>query len=1296
MRGRLQVPSLSHVQNGEKNYEHLEQRTREGTWKTLSVEERLHILEQGVPLSTDELVQILQKCRKERAGKNGVRCYAYLRKHGLETDIYLGNYLVPMLVDIGRIQDAQEVFDRLPYRNEHSWNSLLSGYVSCGKAQHALILYKKMQEDPLHPNGHTFIALLSACAKLADKENGAELHSEIARRGLAGDFLVGSALVHMYAKCGLLALAQEVFDGLNVKDAITWTSLIAGYVKLGHFEQALFYYDQMQMDGLSPNLLTFVCSLKACGFVGVVEKGQIMHAEIARRGLLADDVFVGNGVIDMYAKCGLVAKAQEVFNELPTRDVVSWNTLMTGYANIGNSDKAFDLLKEMQLEELSPDAVSLVCNLKACSTTRDLETGRQLHVECAVRGFSQEAPLVGNALVDMYASCGLLAEAQKVFDSLNLQDAIVWTALITGYTDYGFPKEALEGYQKMQLKDVSPDVVTYICSLKACSSLGAVHKGREIHAEIDRLQMLQKYANIGTALVDLYASCGLLTEAQEVFDGLPAKDVASWNVLMLGYLRHGFGEEVLKCFKQMQAEDVCANVSTLIYTLKACGTIMNLGKGCEIYNEIVRHKFEAVSEIGTALIEMYFSCGSISEAHFIFDKLPHQELASWNTVISGCINNGLCHEAVSYLDQMLQGPIPPDSCTYACCLKACSSIKAEAKCCNLHAEMVKKGFLSGCNSSGMQSTVLWNAVITAYLILGHGNEALDCFKHMQKDGVTWDVVTYICSLKAVGTSGAVDEGHKIHIEIVKLGLLGSDVMIDTALLDMYAAFSLLAESKDVFDRISHRDVVTWNALISGFAKHGYDSTVLDCIERMKVEGILPNALTYERILTACGNTGALKKGEIIHLQVSEERLETELIGNALVQMYAKCKAFAKAQEALRMAPAQDVSLWNALIAGCSRHSLFEEALGFYEQMHSQGVVPDAVTFVCSLKACSSTRMLGKGQDMHRVIIKRDLLRKEFLIGNKLIDLYAKCGLLEEAQKVFDTLPARNTVSWNTLIAGYIFNECGQGALTVSKQMHRECVYFDEASYLCSLKACGTTGAEDYGLVLHSEIVKKGLLEWSLSAGNALIDMYVGCRLLVEAQEVLRKLSLRDVVSWTTLIAGFLRHSCVKEAHRCLQKMQREGVPADVHMWNVLIAGYSHLGEAEKACWILERVEDVELDEDSFQGILAACSHAGLVEMGQGFLQVMEEEYGIPPNIEHFTCMVDLLGRAGQLEEALVVINRMPWQPDIVAWHTLLAASKKRGNVVVGLEAFESALKLDERDTASFVSMYNIFAGASKG
>eukprot|EP00250_Pteridium_aquilinum_P021348 c25097_g11_i1 orf=2-610(-) len=203
MKGPLQVSSLTWVQSAASDHKIFTQKAGKSSWETLTVQEALVLLEQGPPPSVEDFVYILQKCRKDKILENGVRLHTYMRDHGLEAHRSLGNYLVPMLVDVGRINDAQEVFDRLAYRNEYSWNSLLTGYVKCGKSQHALSLYQKMQDDSLHPSGHTFVALLNACAKLRDEKNGRELHTEIVRKGLERDFLVGSTLVNMYAKCGL-------------------------------------------------------------------------------------------------------------------------------------------------------------------------------------------------------------------------------------------------------------------------------------------------------------------------------------------------------------------------------------------------------------------------------------------------------------------------------------------------------------------------------------------------------------------------------------------------------------------------------------------------------------------------------------------------------------------------------------------------------------------------------------------------------------------------------------------------------------------------------------------------------------------------------------------------------------------------------------------------------------------------------------------------------------------------------------------------------------------------------------
>ncbi|KAH7429796.1 hypothetical protein KP509_09G066700 [Ceratopteris richardii] len=1072
-----------------------------------------------------------------------------------------------------------------------------------------------------------------------------------------------------------------------------------GYAEYGYYEQILICFDQMQSEGLHPNHLTFVYSLKACGCLCLIEKGQIMHAEVARQGLIGNDIYIGNVVVDMYALCGLAGKAQEVFDKLPTRDLVTWNALITGYSNVGRSDEAFHCFEQMQMDGVAPDATTLVTNLKACSIAGDILIGQELHAESILRGFSEGSSFLGNMIVHLYANCGLLTDAQNIFDSLNTRDTIIWTSLIAGYTKFGFAEEALNIYHQMQSEGVTPDVVTYICSLKACGSLGEIDDGREIHSEVERLLLIERCVRIGTALIDMYAGCGQLVKSHEVFDKLLVRGVDSWNALMSGYIMNGDGEKVLKCFEKMSSENTLPDLETIMYTLKACSILKNVCQGHGIHCEIIKQNVLGhFDEIGPVLIDMYFNCGSVKDAQVIFDQLPHQDLGSWNILISGYVNLQMYHESMCYLDKMLVGDVSPDSYTYVCGLTACSNLMHVDRCYQLHTEIVKRGLLEGDHSLKaplMQRTIVWNSVISAHLNLGHGDEALSCCKHMQGEGVPFDAITYISSFKACEAAGASDAGQCFHSDLVKLGFLESEIMIGTALVDMYAAFFMHAESKFMFNRLSTTDVIAWNTFISAHFKTGCESTIFECLERMKLEGVLPNSITYTCALNACSSVEAIKRGKNIEVYVYGENQETDSLTNALVGLYAKCGLFKKAQDVLQRVQVHDVSWWNALISGCSQHHLGEEALGFYDQMQCQGMIPDAITYLCSLKACTSTGQVHRGQEMHMMITKKGLLTKESFIGNVLIDMYAKCGLLADAQVVFDKLPFRDTISWNTIIAGNIVNDNGNEALTISKEMYKKYVYFDVASYLCSFKACGSVSDADYGMQLHSEIVKKGLLEWSIFAGNALIDMYVCCGLLFEAEDVLQKLVSRDVLSWTTLIAGFLRHGCDEEALLCLEKMQQEGIQPDVLTWNALIAGYSHLGEADKACQVLESMEEVEPNEESFQSILAACSHAGLVERGQAYFYVMALEYGVFPNVELFTCMVDLFGRAGHVDMALLLVRSMPLQPDIVAWHTLLAACQKWGNVVVGMEAFNSALILDEKDTATFVSMYNTLACADK-
>eukprot|EP00250_Pteridium_aquilinum_P017060 c23433_g1_i1 orf=1130-1960(-) len=272
-------------------------------------------------------------------------------------------------------------------------------------------------------------------------------------------------------------------------------------------------------------------------------------------------------------------------------------------------------------------------------------------------------------------------------------------------------------------------------------------------------------------------------------------------------------------------------------------------------------------------------------------------------------------------------------------------------------------------------------------------------------------------------------------------------------------------------------------------------------------------------------------------------------------------------------------------------------------------------------------------------------------------MYAKCGLLTEAREVFDELPVRDIVSWNALIAGYSDQGLGEEALDALEQMQMEDMPGDVVTTVCCLKACGSIGATDKGRELHSEIVKVANEELSF-VENTLVDVYGKLGDMIDALYVFNSLSDRGLVAW-----------------------------------NALITGYAHHGEIDTVSYLLKEMskESVHPNEITFLVVLTLCSHLGLVERGQEYLELMRKENRLNVTTRHHNCMIDLLSRAGQLEEAVAMLDGPQYQPDSVAWSTMLGACRKWGNMELGQEAFENLAISDESRPAMFILMGNMYA-----
>ncbi|KAI5080295.1 hypothetical protein GOP47_0005774 [Adiantum capillus-veneris] len=1237
-------------------------------------------------------VSLLRACGSMKQADRGEQVHYEIARFGLlQKNIVIGNAVVDMYAKCGALVKARQVLEELRVRNVICWTALITGYAQHGQGDQALKCFDEMQQDGFSPNAITSLSVLKACSSTGAVDRGEQIHNIAAKKGLLeNNTAIGNAIVNMYAKCGALVRAQEVLEELPMQNVVTWNALISGFIEWDHAEQALNCYQKMLHKGILPNTVTYICVLKACASLRAIEKGEQIHDEIVRQGILHENIALGTAVVDMYAKCGALAKAERVHEKLPLRDVVSWSALIAGYALQGQGQQALNSFEQMQRERILPNAVTMLSVLKACGSVGAADKGKQFHDEIVRQGWLKNDLALGTALVDMYAKCSALPKAQEVLEGLTVQNAVPWNALIAGYVEQGQTEQAFNCYKCMKSKGLLPDSVTFLCMLKACGNAGAIDMGEQVHDEIAKQALLPKHIILGNAVVDMYAKCGALEKAQCVFEKLPTRDVFSWSSLIAGYAQQSQGKEALKCLECMQREGLSPNAVTFLSILKACGNIGALDKGEQIHDEIIaRGLLKDDVALGTALVDMYAKCGALAKAQEVLENLHVKNVVSWNALIGGCAEQGNNAQSLYYYERMKYEGLSPDGVTFLYILKACGSLQAADMGEQVHDDISKRGLLEKdifvgnalvemyvkcgallkaqqvLNELPLQDLVTWNVLIDGYAQQGKGEDAINLVEQMQQRGLSPNAVTFLCSLQACGCMEAAGfcKGEEIYCEIARQGFLGNNIMLGTALVDMYVKCCTLSKAQQVLEELPVRDVVTWNALLVGSAQQGQGKQVLVCFEQMQAEGHYPDAVTFSCILKAFGSIGATFAGKQIHDEIAAQGLlgNDIVLGTSLVDMYAKCSAFGKAQEVFGELPVQNVISWNALLAGYAQQGQGEQAFKCFEKMRREGVFPDVVTFLCMLKACGSIGAADKGEQIHHEIARQGLLVTNVELGNAVVDMYAKCGALMKAQEVFEKLPVQNVVSWNSLITGYAQQGQAEEALDCFAKMQRERLSPDVLTFISILKACGSLGASDKGEDIHDEIIRSKLLEKDTVLGTAVVDMYAKCGALVKAQQVLEDLPFQTTVSWNALIKGCAQQGQAKQALTCLQSMHSK---------------------------------DLSPDAVTFVCILKACGSMGLVNDAQTHFLSMSDKYGIKPDLEHYNCMVDIFGRAGHLDKAVDLIQRMPSVYCTLAlWSALLGACAKWGDMSIGKWAFEQAIRLDKNDGAAYALMAKIYAAA---
>eukprot|EP01018_Ginkgo_biloba_P018788 Gb_22440 [translate_table: standard] len=554
---------------------------------------------------------------------------------GLGQNIFLLTKLLTMYVMCGSMENARLIFDRISTPDVFIWNEMIRGYAMNGPSKDALNLYYQMLRAGMQPNNFTFPFVLKACDTQSALHEGKEIHDYILRTGFGLDVFVATALIGMYANCGSIENARQVFDRMSKRDLVSWSTMIAGYAKNGEADQALSLFRQMQLEGLKPNFITMGSVLQACTHLGALQQGKSIHCYIIRSEFDLD-AYAENSLVAMYAKCGAIDITRRLFDNMSKRDVVSWSAVIAGYAHNHHANEALRLFHLMQASSVKPNTITMVGLLPACAQLGALQQGKMIHGYIIRNAFESDI-FVGTALLDVYAKCGSIETARLLFDKMSTKNIISWNAMIAACAQSGHANEALIRFKQMQLAGMKPNSNTVATVLPACGHLAVLQQGKCIHGYIVR-NGLESDVFVGTALVDMYAKCGIVKIARQLFEKMFIKNVVTWNAMIAGYGIHGRGKDALALFSQMRHIGLKPNDITFVSILSACSHAGLVDEGWQYFNCMTRdYCIVPRAEHYACMVDLLGRAGQLDEAQKFIDNMPIEPSASvWGALLGAC------------------------------------------------------------------------------------------------------------------------------------------------------------------------------------------------------------------------------------------------------------------------------------------------------------------------------------------------------------------------------------------------------------------------------------------------------------------------------------------------------------------------------------------------------------------------------------------------------------------------------------------------------------------------------------
>ncbi|XP_021811219.1 pentatricopeptide repeat-containing protein At3g26782, mitochondrial-like [Prunus avium] len=517
-------------------------------------------------------------------------------------------------------------------------------------------------------------------------------------------------------------------------------------------------------------------------------------------------------------------------------------------------------------------------------------------------------------------------------------------------------------------------------------------------------------------------------------------------------------------------------------------------------------------------------------------------------------------------------------------------------------------------------------------------------------------------LQSLTNTKSFPKGQKLHSLMVTSGNLLNNTYLSTKLAAFYANCGRMAQAQVIFDGILLKNSFLWNFLIRGYACNECSLKALVLYREMLSFGQKADNFTYPFVLKACGDLLLVETGRRVHSEVVVSGLESDIyVANALLAMYSKFGDMGLARMLFDRMLERDLISWNTMISGYVKNGNPRKALEVFEKMGKAELKADGTTLLGILSACAELMALKLGKEIHAYVVQKSgEICNEFLT-NSLIEMYCNCKSLAYSRRLFDGVKLKDTVSWNSMIRGYEQNGDAFESLRLFCRMVMEGAEVDEVTIITILGACDQISALQFGMSIHSCLVKKGFGA-NIIVGTALIDMYSKCGSLSCSRRVFDEIPRKNLVSWSAMISGYGAHGQGEEAISC---------------YHELVAN------------------NFTPDEGVLTSVLSACSHAGLVNEGKHIFNRMTIEYNVKPRLAHYSCLVDLLGRAGYVHEAYELIKTMEVKPSSDIWAALLSACRLHKNVKLAEVSAQKVFEMNPKGVGSYICLSNIYASEKR-